>query len=81
MKAIPATKRSRRPTTIPRREQHEFEPLDHSVYVGRWRLGRYERVAKRKYAAYDARGQLLGRFTKRTDALAAFDRFIVGGEQ
>ena len=57
------------------------EPLEHSAYIGRLYLGRYVRISERQYAAYDARNRLLGRFGKRTDALAAFDRFIVRGEQ
>ena len=56
------------------------EPLEHSAY-SRLYLGRYVRISERQYAAYDARNRLLGRFGKRTDALAAFDRFIVRGEQ
>jgi len=59
----------------------EFEPLEHSAYIGRLYLGRYVRISERQYAAYDARNRLLGRFRKRTDALAVFDRFIVRGEQ
>jgi hypothetical protein len=54
----------------------EFEPLEHSVYIGRLRLGRYVRVGLSQYAAYDADDRP---FAKRTDALAAFD--IVGGKQ
>jgi hypothetical protein len=56
-----------------------FEPVEHSVYIGRQRLGRYVRVAARRYEAYDVRDRLLGGFTKRTDALAAIDR--AGGMQ
>jgi hypothetical protein len=56
-----------------------FEPLEHSVYVGRRFLGSYERVSARRYAAYGPRGQCLGHFPKRADALAAIDR--AGGNQ
>ena len=59
----------------------DFAPLEHSVYVGRLRLGRYLRVRVNLYAAYDARNQLLGHFWNRTNALAAFDTLIVGSEQ
>jgi hypothetical protein len=52
----------------------EFEPHEHSAYIGRLYLGRYVRVAENQYAVYDARNRLLGRFRKRTDALAVFDR-------
>jgi hypothetical protein len=58
----------------------QFEPLEHSIYIGRHRLGRYIRIGVRRYAAYDASNQLLGRFTKRADALVAIDRTL-GGEQ
>jgi len=64
-----------------RASNSEFEPLECSVYIGRRYLGRYVRVAENQYAVYDARNRLLGRFGKRTGALAAFDRFIVRGEQ
>jgi hypothetical protein len=59
--------------------QSDFEPLEHSVYVGRRSLGRYERIGKRKYAAYDSSGRLLGRFTKLANAQKAFDRLAAGG--
>jgi hypothetical protein len=69
MKAAPA-KRSRKSS---RGSQTPFERLTHSVYVGRRRLGRYVRVAKTRYKAYDARDRLIGSFRKRADALAAVD--------
>jgi hypothetical protein len=46
----------------------DFEPLEHSVYSGRQRLGRYVRIAARQYAAYDYRDRLLGDFKTRMDA-------------
>jgi hypothetical protein len=49
----------------------DFEPLEHSVYCGRQRLGRYVRIAARRYAAYDSHDRLLGDFKKRKDAWAA----------
>src|ERR1035437_9811777 len=49
----------------------DFEPLEHSVYSGRRRLGRYVRIAARRYAAYDSHDRLLGDFKKRKDAWAA----------
>jgi hypothetical protein len=58
----------------------DFEALEHSVYCGRQRLGRYSRVAVRLYAAYDAQDCLLGSFKKRKDAWAAISR-AVGAEQ
>ena len=51
-----------------------FEPVEHSVYIGRQRLGRYVRVAARRYEAYDVRDRLLGGFAKRTEAMAAIER-------
>jgi hypothetical protein len=72
MKAAPA-KRSRKSAAAAPRAQTAFEPLEHSVYVGRQRLGCYERVATARYKAYDARGRLIGNFRKRTDALTAID--------
>jgi hypothetical protein len=62
MKASPETNRARRPAEIPQRKQRNFEPLYHSVYDGRERLGHYIRIAPRRYAAYDAHNRLLGKF-------------------
>jgi hypothetical protein len=56
-----------------------FEQAEHSVYVGRQRLGRYARVAETRYQAYDACDRLLGSFKERADALAAID--LAGGLQ
>lgn len=72
MKGAPA-KRSRASAAVPQSAKAKFEPLKHSVYVGRQRLGRYVRVAKTRYKAYDARDRLIGSFRKRADALAAVD--------
>lgn len=51
--------------------QPEFEPLEHSVYHGRERLGRYSRIGQKLYAAFDAKDRLLGEFKRRKDAYAA----------
>lgn len=48
-----------------------FEPLEHSVYYGRQRLGRYDRIAKKLYAAFDALDRPLGKFKTRAQAYAA----------
>ena len=48
-----------------------FEPVEHSVYSGRERLGRYLRTAPRRFAAYDAADRPLGIFKKQKDACAA----------
>ena len=55
-------------------QNSEFELQEHSVYHGRRRLGRYERVAKQRYAAFDAVDQPLGEFKRRKDAWAAIGR-------
>lgn len=59
MKAAPVAKRGRRPAENLQHKHLEFEPLYHSVYNGRHRLGHYVRIALRQYAAYDARNRLL----------------------
>jgi hypothetical protein len=51
-----------------------FEPLEHSIYFGRRRLGRYVRVARSLYAAYDEKGRLVGRFRNRKKAWAAISK-------
>ncbi len=69
MKMAPATKLPRRRSAnLP---QAEFEPLEHSVYLGRERLGRYSRIGQKLYAAFDAKDRLLGRFKRLKDAYAA----------
>jgi hypothetical protein len=52
-------------------DQAEFPPLDHSVYLGRERLGRYSRVGVKLYAAYDADNAHLGNFRTRLAAYQA----------
>lgn len=49
----------------------DFEPLEHSVYFGRQRLGRYCRIAERLYAAFDAEDHPLGEFRAIRAAYAA----------
>jgi hypothetical protein len=48
-----------------------FEPLYHSVYEGRERLGHYVRISPTQYVAYDASGHYLGKFASTRRALAA----------
>jgi len=74
MKAAPAVKRRRSSDEIPQHEELEFEPLSHSVYDGRQRLGHYVRIAHRQYAAYDARNRPLGKFASTGAAFAAVGR-------
>jgi hypothetical protein len=49
----------------------EFEPLEHSVYEGRRRLGCYVRIAPTWYAAFDAEDRPLGEFSGPQDAYTA----------
>lgn len=55
-----------------------FEPLEHSVYLGRERLGRYLQTAPKRFAAFDARDRLLGDFKKQKDACAAIANAYAG---
>ena len=59
-------------------QNSDFEPQEYSVYHGRRRLGRYLRVAKRRYAAFDEFDRPLGTFRKRKDAWAAIGRSSEG---
>ena len=52
-------------------QQPEFDPLEHSVYLGRERLGRYSRFGPKLYAAFDRKDRFLGEFKSRKDAYAA----------
>lgn len=61
--------------------KQEFEPLDHSVYYGRQRLGRYTRIAAKRYAAFDADDQPIGEFTLPRDAFWAVAVFGEGTRQ
>ena len=56
-----------------------FEPLEHSVYFGRQRLGHYLRISNKAYAAYDAFGRSLGKFKNRKVAWAAISKAADGG--
>jgi hypothetical protein len=48
-----------------------FEPLEHSVYEGSQRLGRYIRTSPKRYVAFDARGHSIGKFASKRAAFAA----------
>jgi hypothetical protein len=61
--------------------QNDFEQLQHSVYQGRVWLGRYERVAPTRYAAFDARHRKLREFVRPLDAYRAIAGISVGGAQ
>jgi hypothetical protein len=49
----------------------KFDPLYHSVYFGRQRLGHYVRISPKRYAAYDARNRLLAKFASKRKAFSA----------
>jgi hypothetical protein len=52
-------------------KKQNFKELEHSVYEGRQRLGRYSRIAPRRYAAYDANDRRLGNFASTRKAYKA----------
>lgn len=52
----------------------KFEPLFHSVYIGRERLGRYVQADRNRYKAFDANDKPLGNFRVRARVLAAIDK-------
>jgi hypothetical protein len=68
---VATTKQPRRRSAIPKFKRADFEPLEHSVYLGRERLGRCSRIGQKLYAAFDAKDRLLGRFKRLKDAYAA----------
>jgi hypothetical protein len=47
------------------------KPVEHSLYFGRERLGRYVQLDRKRFKAFDARDRPLGNFRVRTRALAA----------
>ncbi len=47
------------------------KPIEHSVYIGRERLGRYLQNGPKKFKAFDANGRLLGNFRVRKRMLTA----------
>jgi predicted phage tail protein len=48
-----------------------WKDIEHSVYVGRERLGRYVQTDRTNYRAFDANDRQLGNFRVRARALAA----------
>ncbi|MFB9265954.1 hypothetical protein ACFFWD_22820 [Bradyrhizobium erythrophlei] len=54
------------------------EPREYSVYFGRERLGRFVRLDKRLFEAFDRYDQALGTFRKRKEVLAAI--YAASGE-
>jgi hypothetical protein len=53
------------------REAPQQDPIEHSVYLGRERLGRYLKFDCNRYRAFDADDRALGNFLSRPKALAA----------
>jgi hypothetical protein len=51
--------------------QPAFELIEHSIYIGRRRLGRYAQTDKKRFDAFDAEDRPLGAFKSRRQALAA----------
>src|SRR6476659_7992053 len=47
------------------------EPIQHSVYIGRERLGRYVQTDRKKFKAFDANDRPLGNFRVRARVLVA----------
>jgi len=47
------------------------KPIEHSVYLGRERLGRYVQMDHKRFKAFDALDRPLGNFRIRAGALAA----------
>jgi hypothetical protein len=47
------------------------KPIQHSLYLGRERLGRYAQTDRKTFKAFDSHDRLLGNFRKRARALAA----------
>jgi hypothetical protein len=52
-------------------KQPERKPIEHSVYLGRERLGRYVRIDRKRFKAFDAIDRPLGNFRVRARALSA----------
>lgn len=56
----------------PRTQKHpKRRPIEHSVYLGRERLGRYVQTDRKRFKAYDAINRSLGNFRVRARALSA----------
>jgi hypothetical protein len=49
----------------------EWEPIEHSIYLGRKRLGRYVQIDRKRFKAFDAIDRPLGNFRVRARALGA----------
>jgi hypothetical protein len=56
----------------------EQEPIEHSVYIGRERLGRYVQTGAKKFEAFDAKDRPLGNFRVRERMLAVIRKAARG---
>ena len=64
------SRRKRTPLRIAHKTPQQ-EPIEHSVYLGRERLGRYQKIDRKLYKAFDADDRPLGNFRTQTRALVA----------
>jgi hypothetical protein len=64
----------RRTPLCTRDKAPQQDPVEHSVYLGRERLGRYLKIHRKRYVAFDAGDCPLGSFRTRPKALAAIRR-------
>jgi hypothetical protein len=56
----------------------EQKPIEHSVYIGRERLGRYVQTGTKKFEAFDAKDRPLGNFRVRERMLAVIRKAARG---
>jgi len=63
---LPASKKARGAEKTARQK-----PIEHSLYLGRERLGRYVQMGHKRFKAFDALNRPLGKFRIRGRALAA----------
>jgi hypothetical protein len=52
-------------------KRQKYRPIEHSVYIGRERLGRYVQSGPKKYRAFAANDRPLGNFRVHARVLAA----------
>jgi hypothetical protein len=65
------SRRKRTPLRITQKTPQQQEPVGHSVYLGRERLGRYLKFDREHYTAFDADDRTLGDFPTQSKALSA----------
>jgi hypothetical protein len=59
------------PVSICRKAPRRKPPIEHSLYLGRKRLGQYVQLGHKRFKAFDADDRPLGNFRVRARALAA----------